>query len=502
VTNATSEGRSPRSRARDWARDLRGWLWRRKAKVIAGLVVLFHVLGLLGSVHAVMTARTAQGAIAWAVSLNTFPYVAVPAYWVFGRRKFEGYVERFQEHDEQLRQFVQEFRSRLAPYEIAREERVPDYEALKTLARSPLLGRNDVELLIDGEATFDSIIEGIGRARESVLVEFYIVRDDGLGRRLQQALIAKAREGVRVLFLYDEIGSHGLTQAYRTELQEAGAEISAFNTTQGRRNRFQLNFRNHRKIVVVDGAEAWIGGHNVGDDYLSLYPKTAPWRDTHVHLIGPVALLAQLTFAGDWYWATEELVSLGWEPQPAETGDTAALVLASGPADRLETAQLFFVHALNAAKDRIWIATPYFVPDEAVMTALQLATLRGVDVRVILPKKPDSYAVWLASFWYIEELADDDVRFYHYEEGFMHQKVMLVDDYWSAVGTANFDNRSFRLNFEVTAVVADRPFAKEMEAMLEADMERSVPFDPSRLKEMGFFRRLAVRTARLLSPIL
>ena len=131
-----------------------------------------------------------------------------------------------------------------------------------------------------------------------------------------------------------------------------------------------------------------------------------------------------------------------------------------------------------------------------------LATLRGVDVRVILPKKPDSYPVWLASFWYIEELADDDVRFYHYDEGFMHQKVMLVDDYWSAVGTANFDNRSFRLNFEVTAVVANRPFAKEMEGMLEADMERSVPFDPSRLKEMSFFRRLAVRTARLLSPIL
>ena len=225
MTNATSEGRSPRSRARDGGRDLRGWLSRRKAKVIAGLVVLFHVLGLLGSVNAVMTARTAQGAIAWAVSLNTFPYVAVPAYWVFGRRKFEGYVESFQKHDAQLRRFVQEFRSRLAPYEIAREERVPDYEALKTLARSPLLGRNDVELLIDGEATFDSIIEGIGRARESVLVEFYIVRDDGLGRRLQQALIAKAREGVRVLFLYDEIGSHGLTQAYRTELQEAGAEV-------------------------------------------------------------------------------------------------------------------------------------------------------------------------------------------------------------------------------------------------------------------------------------
>ena len=470
--------------------------------MIAGLVVLFHVLGLLGSVHAVMTARTAQGAIAWAVSLNTFPYVAVPAYWVFGRRKFEGYVESFQERDKEVRQFLREVQRRLEPYEIGLEERIPNYEALKTLARTPLLGGNEVELLIDGEATFDSIIGGIGRARQTILVEFYIVRDDGLGRRLHRALIAKAREGVRVFFLYDEIGSHGLTRAYRNELREAGVEVSAFNTTQGHRNRFQLNFRNHRKIVVVDGAEAWIGGHNVGDDYLGLYPETAPWRDTHLHLIGPATLLAQLTFAGDWYWATREIVQLNWEPQPAEAGDTSALVLATGPADRLETAQLFFVHALNAARDRIWIATPYFVPDEAVMTALQLATLRGVDVRVILPKKPDSYAVWLASFWYIEELADDDVRFYHYEEGFMHQKVVLVDDYWSAIGTANFDNRSFRLNFEVTALVADRPFALEVERMLATDMGRSVPFDSARLEELSFFRRLAVRTARLLSPIL
>jgi cardiolipin synthase len=206
--------------------------------VIAGLVLLFHILGLLGSVHAVMTARTAQGAIAWAVSLNTFPYAAVPAYWVFGRRKFEGHVETFQKQDAQLRQFLNEFQSSLAPYEIAREERVPDYEALKTLARSPLLGSNDVELLIDGEATFDSIIEGIGRARHSVLVEFYIVRDDGLGRRLQQAMMAKAREGVRVLFLYDGIGSYGLTRAYRDELQDAGVEVSPFRTTQGRGNRF------------------------------------------------------------------------------------------------------------------------------------------------------------------------------------------------------------------------------------------------------------------------
>jgi cardiolipin synthase len=500
VPDTNQEVRPRWSRLVEGCRDVAVAAGRRKARVIGVLVVVAHVLGIVSSVHAIMTTRTAQGAIAWAVSLNTFPYAAVPAYWVFGRRKFAGYVEAFQDREKEISAFLQEFRQRLQPHQIVLEERIPDYDALKALARTPLVGGNDVDLLIDGEATFDSIIEGIGRARDFVLVEFYIVRDDGLGRRLQEALIAKAREGVRVYFLYDEIGSHGLTRAYREEMKDAGVRVSAFNTTQGRRNRFQLNFRNHRKIVVVDGAEAWIGGHNVGDDYLGLYPDTAPWRDTHVRLAGPAALHAQLVFAGDWYWATREMIEVSWEPQ--EAGDKAALVLGSGPADRLETAQLLFVHALNAARERLWIATPYFVPDEAVLTALQLATLRGVDVRIILPQKPDSYPVWLASFWFIEELMDDNVRFYHYTEGFMHQKVALVDDYLSLVGTANFDNRSFRLNFEVTAVVTGQPFALKMEEMLQADLDRSVPFDVARLETMPFHRKLAVRSARLLSPIL
>jgi cardiolipin synthase len=468
--------------------------------LITVLVVAAEVLGIVSSVHAIMTARTAQGAIAWAVSLVTFPFAAVPAYWVFGRRKFEGYVEALQGREEEVGSFLQDIRERLGVHKVELETRIADYAALKRLARTPLLGGNGVELLVDGKATFDSILGGIDRARRYVLVQFYIVRDDGLGRRLQEALIARARAGVRVFFLYDEIGSHRLTRSYREELTRAGVEVSAFNSTRGLWNRFQINFRNHRKIVVVDGAEAWVGGHNVGDEYLGLHPETAPWRDTHVRLRGPAALLAQLAFVRDWYWASRRMPELMWEAK--EDGDAAALILASGPVGRLEAAELFFVHALNAARRRAWIATPYFVPDQSVMAALRLATLRGVDVRIILPKKPDSHAVWLASFWFIEELAGDDIRFYHYTEGFMHQKVVLVDDFVSAVGTANLDNRSFRLNFEVTALVADHAFAREVEKMLEADLARSVPFDPASLDDMPFYKTLAVRVARLLSPIL
>jgi cardiolipin synthase len=335
-----------------------------------------------------------------------------------------------------------------------------------------------------------------------VIFQFYIIRADGLGTRVKDKLIAKAREGVRVYFLYDEVGSHSLPKSHRKELRDAGVRVSAFNTTQGLRNRFQINFRNHRKIVVVDGHTTWIGGHNVGDEYLGLDPEFGPWRDTHVKIVGPAAIFAQAHFLADWYWATRELPEFRWgfDPQRA-VEDRNALVLGTSPADSRDSAQLFFVHALNAAKKSIWIATPYFVPDEAVIAALQLAVLRGVEVKVIVPENPDSLLVQLSAFSFVDELGDDGIQFYSYTEGFMHQKVTLIDDAVSTIGTANFDNRSFRLNFEITAVILDKDFAAEVKRMLEADLARSVPLDPEILRQKPFYFRLGVRIARLMAPI-
>jgi cardiolipin synthase len=363
-------------------------------------------------------------------------------------------------------------------------------------------GGNRFELLVDGEATFDSILAGIAAARRYVLVQFYIVRDDELGRRLKAALIERAKAGVAAVLLYDEIGSSDLSEEYERELGEAGVKVSAFNTTQGHRNRFQINFRNHRKIVVVDGRTAWIGGHNVGDEYLGLDPELSPWRDTHVRLDGPVAIQAQAVVAYDWYWAQRELLGLDWSPHPVDGADGLATVVATGPADRLETAGMFFVHALNSARERIWITAPYFVPDEAVMKALMLAALRGVDVRVLVPARGDSLAVHLAGFHYIEQLTESEVRFCAWGPGFMHQKVMLVDRGTSLIGTHNFDNRSFRLNFEVGALVYDEPFNAEVETMLRRDLESCTPIDPRSFERRSFLWKLGVETARLLAPIL
>jgi cardiolipin synthase len=470
--------------------------------IAALLVALFHAMGLVSSVHAVMSTRTSQGAIAWAVSLNTFPYLAVPAYWVFGRSKFQGYVVARRNTDVRNDAIEQRAIKTVAPYRVAEADRAEAVIAAEGLANMPVLSGNSVELLIDGDATFTSILEGIAAAREYVLVQFYIVHDDGLGRALKDRLIAKAKEGLRVYFLYDEIGSHALPNGYKQELIDAGVDIREFNTRKGRRNRFQLNFRNHRKIVVTDGHVAWVGGHNVGDEYLGKDPKFGHWRDTHVRIEGPAVLKAQISFMEDWYWATETFPELNWDARPAADGSNArVLIIPTGPADELETCNLMFVHAINSARKRIWIASPYFVPEHSVTVALQLAGLRGVDVRILIPDNPDHLSVYLAAYSYFDEAGLTGTKFYRYQDGFLHEKAMLVDDEVATIGTANFDNRSFRLNFEITAAISDPAFVTEVERMFEADFERSRLMEEGEYDRKPWWFRFGVRLARLTAPI-
>jgi cardiolipin synthase len=470
--------------------------------MIAAAVLICHLLGFVSSLHAVMSTRTSQGAIAWAVSLITFPYLALPAYWVLGRSKFHGYVVARRNTDGRNERIQRQARETVAPYRVPDGAGAEAARAAEALAQMPTLRGNRVDLLIDGDATFTSILKGIDEAKEYVLVQFFIVHDDGLGRSLKEHLLAKAKQGLRVYFLYDEVGCHALPNGYKQELREAGVEVHAFNARKGRRNRFQLNFRNHRKIVVTDGRVAWIGGHNVGDEYLGKDPKFGHWRDTHVRIEGPAVLKAQISFIEDWYWATETLPALDWAAHPAPDGsDTPVLIIATGPADELETANLMFVHAINSARRRIWIASPYFVPEHAVIVALQLAGLRGVDVRILIPDEPDHMLVYLAAYSYFDEAGQTGVNFYRYQDGFLHEKVMLIDGDVVTVGTANFDNRSFRLNFEITAAIADPSFTFKVERMFEDDFRRSRLMEPGEYDRKPWWFRVGVRLARLTAPI-
>ncbi|WP_456391405.1 cardiolipin synthase [Nitratifractor sp.] len=467
------------------------------------LIPFFHLLGLYSAYQALMETRTSQGTIAWVLFLIGIPYIALPIYWIFGRSKFVGYRKVKEAVDAQIRGELETLLEKMESQRIRRRDQDYAGAVAEKLADLPYTGHNSVELLIDGEATFESILAGIDQAESYILFQFFIVHDDTIGKEVQRRLIARAREGVAVYFLYDEIGSHDLSGSYIQELRRHGIQVSAFNSRRGWRNKFQLNFRNHRKVVVVDGRYAWIGGHNVGDEYLGRDPKLGHWRDTHLKIEGPAVMGAQLSFAEDWYWATgQKIEGVSWEPYRSVQGDATVLVISSGPADRLETAQLMFLHAINVARKRLWIASPYFVPDDSVIYALQLAGLRGVDVRILIPERPDHMAVWLAAFSYFEEVGNTGVRFYSYTEGFLHEKVMLIDDGAATVGTANFDNRSFRLNFEITAVVEDEEFIREVEKMFLEDFAVSRPERSDILRTKPFWFRLAVRVARLSSPVL
>ena len=475
-------------------------------QILLGLFSLAYtvieITAIITAVTAVRDTRTPQGAIAWAISLVSLPVISLPLYWVFGRNKFHGYVEAMRSGEERFMQLIAEENS-LPPVKKISERNRPHAPrcSFETMADIPFAGGNALTLYTDGKTTFDAIFDAIEKAEKNILVQFFIVHDDGLGRRLRDLLVRKAEQGLPIHFLYDEIGCHSTPEQYWRSMRDAGIEVHAFHTTKGKGNRFQLNFRNHRKIVVVDGHTAFVGGHNVGDEYLGISKKFKGWRDTHLKICGPAALGVRISFARDWYWATRTLHDLDLSI-PDASGRAEALPFATGPADPLETCSLMFVRAINAAQRRFWIASPYFVPDSAVTKALQLAAMRGVDVRIIIPQKADHLLVYLAGFACLAELQLEGIRVYRYKQGFMHQKVFLVDDELAGVGTANLDNRSFRLNFEITMLIEDTDFCKQVEAMFLKDFDHSTEVGTGEYEQKSILKQTVIRFARLLSPIL
>jgi cardiolipin synthase len=471
-----------------------------------GLFSLFYtgveIVAVITAIMAVRDARTPQGSIAWAISLVTFPLLSLPLYWIFGRSKFHGYVEAMRDGEKRFHEMVRGRHDLPKVKELsARNSPHAPRCSFETLAGIPFMGGNDLELLVDGKATFDAIFRYIEKAEHYILIQFFIVHQDGLGTRLRDLLLKKAAQGVHIKFLYDEIGCHKTPDSFWQTMREAGMDVHAFHTTRGRGNRFQLNFRNHRKIVIVDGHTAFVGGHNVGDEYLGISKHFDGWRDTHLRLSGPAVLGVRLSFTKDWYWATGEIYDQDLI-MPRSAGTADVLPLATGPADELESASLMFIRAINASKTRFWIASPYYVPDSSVTKALQLAAMRGVDVRIMLPEKADHYLVYLAGFASLNDLDMPGIRVYRYTGGFLHEKVFLVDDALAAVGTANLDNRSFRLNFEITMLVEDQSFCARIEQMFLEDFKHCDETGTDEYTHKNVAYQTLIRFARLLSPIL
>jgi cardiolipin synthase len=465
--------------------------------IISIALGLLQIAGIIAAGDAIMTGRTSQGTIAWVLALLLLPSISIWFYFIFGSRRLLGYVRARRRGRVAQSERLVELLKRLEPFACEMSKTPGQRALLERLASLPACSGNDVRVLIDPDETFDTIFADIDAAKVSVVVQFYILRDDALGRRLRDHLLAARQRGLQVLVMYDYAASPSL-RSWSRPLRRAGVQIEPFRTNIGPRNRLRLNFRNHRKLVLLDGKVALLGGYNIGDEYLGRVPRFAPWRDTHVRIAGPAALACQLAFCEDWFWATKLTPELPWDPTPH--GNQSAMIVPSGPADDVETAALLFVHLITQAKERLWIATPYFVPDEAKIQALQAAALRGVDVRIILPQRADEPLVWLASFSYYEEVLPQGVKIYRYQSGFMHQKVLVSDDL-SLIGSANFDNRSFRINFELSALLCGEATQRTVE-MLQRDMERCYRVSPTDFSKRSWWFRVGARAARLFAPIL
>ena len=447
-----------------------------------GLQVLLVATGILVARAAVTTARTPQGAAAWVVFLVSFPLLAIPAFAVFGS------VSRLNQK--------RDHRHVRDPSGDDAEGRL---HALRAVTDVPVRGGNALRLLVDGREAFAAMFAAIDAAEREVLVQFYIIRADATGLALQARLIAAAERGVRVRVLCDLVGSLFLGRRYSRTLQAAGVEIRGIPGPHRALGRIGLNFRNHRKAVVVDGRIGFTGGLNVGDEYIDGGRRFASWRDTHLEMRGPMAVQLRDVFAADWEAVTEEAIGPAPAPAPApQGGATRGLVTGFGPTDRLERGSLLLCGLAGLARRRLWIATPYLVPHADLLTALQLAALRGAEVRVLIPEPSDGPLVWYASRAHAPMLRAAGIEVMAYRPGFMHQKVVLIDDDIAAVGTANLDIRSALLNFEAMALVEDRGFAREVEAMLAADFARAAPLEDP---QPGHVRLLAP-VARLFGPIL
>ena len=476
--------------------------WNAFTWTLAIVAALFHIGGVGSALHAVWNCRTSTSAIAWSLALILFPYLTLPAYWVLGTYRFAGYQKAFRAGAFDKAK-IAAYVDQVAQFAIADPD--PVEVGFQRLADFPITSHNRVELLIDGERTYACLLEEIDKAQYYIYLEYFLIADDNIGRTLKNALIKKASQGVAIYFVYDELGSLGLPWAYIRDLRDAGIKIFPFYPARVGAGRLQFNFRNHRKITVVDGRMALVGGVNIHDDTLGRNPFYGPWRDTHVLVEGPAVERIQLAFLSDYYWASngEMPDRIDFNATAAEGGhNTKALYVASGPADPNDAGTLFFLHCIHSAQKRIWLATPYFVPIPSVLDALKAAALRGVEVKVIIPLRWDLFIMYLAAHSYLPEAAASGIEIYRYRAGHPHQKVMLMDDHTSWVGSSNLDARSMQLNFEGNFVVFGQEFARQVEHMLQHDLDRSDRMSQNDYDKRSFLFKMGVKVARLFETIL
>ena len=448
--------------------------------------------------------------LAWLIVILLFPYAGLLFYTVLGSNRIRRRRAARREYDEQIEI---ELGKLLEGGADAAQPEPPEPwidHTIFRVARNLGLGEgtagNDVMLYADGPAAFTAMIAAIHAARDHIHVEFFIFRHDRTGERVLDALVAAAKRGVEVRLLVDAVGLAMTRTRVRffEPLRAAGGQVTRFLPVGWVRGWSFFNLRNHRKLLVIDGDVAFTGGMNVGDEYAGRRRRwTRPWRDTMVRIRGPAARALQGVFARDWYFAAQEsLAEARFFPAPGPAGSDVVQVVPSGPDDSLLRLHRHTLAVIEAARERLYIITPYFIPDPALASAIALAALRGVDVRIMLPLRSNHPMVKWAGRSFYEELLETGVVIHEFDEGMLHAKALVVDGLVTSVGSANMDIRSFRLNFELNTFVYGPAFAAQVEEVFVRNALASKRVDPAAYARRSLVERFAETTARVLSPVL
>ena len=453
--------------------------------------------------------RNIDNTLTWIVILVLVPPVGFILYAMFGRSIAKKNMFRVKEKEDKviknkiLESYV-EIESNLDPYLDENKD------IIYTLANSNnvhFTADNDVDIYPESNMFFNSLLEELKKAEEYINIQFYIFKDDRIGKEIIEILKEKAQSGVEVRLLYDAVGGRNLSRKAVKEMKEAGVQVANFFPSFLNIINFNINFRNHRKIVVIDGKVGFVGGFNVGDEYLGRDPKFGEWRDTHIRLTGSCVIDLSMRFLLDWRYTTKENLDLAkyfTKKREKSTGNVGIQIVSSGPdITELDEIKYGYMKMIQKARDYVYIQSPYLILDKTLMETLKVACLSGVDVRIMIPSKPDHPFVYWASYSYAGELLNYGAKIYTYGgDAFLHAKTIVYDDSVASIGTANMDIRSFELNFEVNAFIYSEEKAREQRMIFERDIENSREITKEIYESRSTYIKIKESISRLLSPVL
>jgi cardiolipin synthase len=473
------------------------------------VTVLYFLTVVFIAVLIILENRNPVKTISWILVLVLLPFIGIVIYLFFGQeyRKTKMYSRKGLKNLERLRKLTLEQLDNLPKNHFQISERLYSKKRLINLLLSNsnaiLTNNNVVKVLRNGQETFPEIFRTIEQAKHHIHLEYYIVEDDTIGNYLRELLIQKAREGVKVRFIYDDVGSWELKRKFIRSMSDAGVKVDCFMRVRFPMLTSKVNYRNHRKILVVDGETAFVGGLNFADRYRDGVAGIGPWRDTHLKVTGGGATALQIIFMADWYFVSKEIFKGDQYFKPFESGNGKLVqISASGPDSDWESIGQAYFSAIASATDFVFISTPYLMPTADIMTALKTSALGGIDVRIIIPGLSDAIFPKWGTNSYIEELLEAGVKIYFYKAGFTHSKVIVVDGIFSSVGTANLDFRSLETNFEVNAMIYDEEIAGVLASQFLEDQNKSEMMVLEEWIKRPRINKIKESFARILSPML